>query len=47
MRHIEVRYLWLQNDVLRKAVKVVAVKGEENPADLKVPFGEGHFEVLA
>ena len=38
MRHIEVRYLWLQSEVLKKTVKVVNVKGEENPADLMTKY---------
>ena len=38
MRHIEVRHLWLQNEILKKAVKMVKVEGEENPADLMTKY---------
>ena len=34
MKHIEIRDLWLQEEVLKGKVKVFKVKGEENPADL-------------
>ena len=34
MRHIEIRELWLQKEVLEGKVKVVKVLGTENPADL-------------
>ena len=34
MRHIEVRDLWLQEEVRNGKVKVEKVKGTENPADL-------------
>ena len=34
MRHIEVRELWLQHEVLKGVVKVVKILGEQNPADL-------------
>ena len=38
MRHIEVRDLWLQQEVLAGRVRVVKVKGEMNPADLMTKF---------
>ena len=38
MRHIEVRDLSLQKEVLKGTVKVVKIKGEENPADLLTKF---------
>ena len=38
MRHIEVRGLWLQQEVLKGVVKVVKIPGEENPADLMTKF---------
>ena len=38
MRHMEARYLWLQGEVLKKTVKVLKVKGEENPADLMTKY---------
>jgi hypothetical protein len=38
MRHMEVRYLWLQSEVLKQAVKVCKVKGEDNPADLMTKY---------
>ena len=38
MRHIEVRDLWLQEEVRKGAVKVDKVRGEENPADLMTKF---------
>ena len=34
MRHLEIRDLWLQQEVLDKKVVVSKVAGEENPADL-------------
>ena len=34
MRHIEIRDLWLQKEVLDGKVVVSKVKGEDNPADL-------------
>ena len=34
MRHLEIRDLWLQQEVLSKKVVVSKVAGEENPADL-------------
>jgi hypothetical protein len=38
MRHMDARYLWLQGEVLKKTVKVLKVKGEENPADLMTKY---------
>ena len=38
MRHMEAPYLWLQGEVLNKSVKVLKVKGEENPADLLTKY---------
>ena len=38
MRHIEVRELWLQHEVLKGVVKVVKIPGEQNPADLMTKF---------
>ena len=34
VRHLEVRYLWLQDQVRRGEVKLVKVWGKENPADV-------------
>ena len=34
IRRMEVRYLWLQGEVLRQKVRIFKVKGEDNPADL-------------
>ena len=34
MRHLEIRDLWLQQEVLDKKVVVSTVAGEEDPADL-------------
>ena len=34
MRHIEVRNLWLQEEVAQGKVKVLKVHGEQNPSDL-------------
>ena len=34
MRHLEIRDLWLQQEVLNKRVVVRKVAGEENPAEL-------------
>ena len=38
MRHIEIRDLWLQKEVLKGLVKVVKIPGESNPADLMTKF---------
>ena len=38
MRHIEVRDLWLQKEVLKGAVEVIKIPGDDNPADLMTKF---------
>jgi hypothetical protein len=38
IRHIEVNQLWLQDKVSKKEVKVVKIKGDENPADHLTKF---------
>ena len=38
MRHIEVRDLWLQREVMKGQVKVVKIPGDDNPADLMTKF---------
>ena len=38
MRHIEVRDLWLKEEVRKGMVVVEKVKGVENPADLMTKF---------
>ena len=38
MKHIEVRDLWLQEEVLKGQVEVMKVLGTENPADLMTKF---------
>ena len=38
MRHIEVRDLWLKEEVRKGMVAVEKVKGSENPADLMTKF---------
>ncbi len=38
MRHIEVRDLWLQEEVRMGKVKVLKIHGKENPADLMTKF---------
>ena len=38
IRHIEVRHLWLQDEVARGVVKVWKLKGTENPADVGTKF---------
>ena len=45
MRHIEVRDLWLQEEVRKGAVIVKKVAGLENPADLMTKF-LGRSEVV-
>jgi hypothetical protein len=43
VRHLEVRYLWLQDKVRRGEIKLVKVWGKENPADVltkPMSFGE-------
>ena len=34
MRHIEAKDLWLQEAICCSRLKVVKIKGEENPADV-------------
>ena len=34
VRHMDVRYLWLQEVRKRGDVKIMKIKGEENPADI-------------
>jgi hypothetical protein len=38
MRHIEVRDLWLTEEVKKGSVKINKVRGDENPADLMTKF---------
>ena len=38
MRHIEIRDLWLQKEVLKGLVKVAQIPGESNPADLMTKY---------
>ena len=38
MRHIEVRDLWLQEEIRKGKVKVLKIPGKENPADLMTKF---------
>ena len=38
MKHIEIRDLWLQEEVLKGQVEVMKVLGNENPADLMTKF---------
>ena len=38
MRHIEFKDLWLQEAICRSRLKVIKVKGSENPADLFTKF---------
>ena len=38
MKHIEIRDLWLQEEVLKGSVVVKKVRGTENPADLMTKF---------
>ena len=38
MRHIEIRDLWLQKEVLKGLVEVVKTPGESNPADLMTKY---------
>ena len=41
MRHMQVKWLWLQEEVKRGNVKVFKVKGVENPADSMTKFLTG------
>ena len=34
MRHIEVKDLWLQEAICRSRLRVIKIRGEENPADV-------------
>ena len=38
MKHIEIRDLWLQEEVLKGLVEVMKVRGTENPADLMTKY---------
>jgi len=38
LRHLQVKYLWLQDATFEKRVKVGKVKGTENPADVATKF---------
>ena len=38
MRHIEVRWLWVQGEVQKGRIKVNKVEGERNPADVTTKF---------
>jgi hypothetical protein len=38
MKHIEIRDLWLQEEVLKGFVEVMKVRGTENPADLMTKY---------
>ena len=38
MRHIEIRDLWLQKEVMKCLMKIVKIPGDENPADLMTKF---------
>ncbi len=43
VRHLEVRYLWLQDNIRRGEIKLVTIWGKENPADVltkPMSFGE-------
>ena len=51
MRHMQVRWLWLQEEVRKGSVRVFKVKGVENPADLMTKFLSGeeirrHLEAM-
>ena len=34
MRHLEIRDLWLQKEVMEGRLEVSKIKGDENPSDL-------------
>jgi len=38
MRHLQVKFLWLQDATFEKRVKIEKVKGTENPADVATKF---------
>ena len=38
MRHIEVRNLWLQEEVRKGQVRIIKVRGTDNPADLMTKY---------
>ena len=38
MRHIEVRDLWLQEEVIKGKMRVIKIPGETNPADLMTKY---------
>ena len=51
MRHMQVKWLWLQEEVKKGNVRVFKVKGVENPADLMTKFLSGeeirrHLEAM-
>ena len=46
MRHMEVRDLWLQEEVIKGKVRVIKIPGETNPADLMTKYlGTKEIEV--
>ena len=38
LRHMEVKYLWLQEEVRKGLVRMIKVKGVENPADCMTKY---------
>jgi len=42
VRHLQVKYLWIQNEVFDKALKIEQVKGTENPADVGTKYLMGY-----
>ena len=38
MRHMDVRKLWLQEEVRQGKVKLIKVRGDTNPADLMTKY---------
>ena len=38
MRHVEVRELWLQKEVMKGLIEVIKIPGQDNPADLMTKF---------
>jgi hypothetical protein len=42
VRHLQVKYLWIQSEVFDKALKIDKVLGTENPADVGTKYLMGY-----
>ncbi len=48
LRHVQVKYLWIQQETYEKRIEIQKVKGTENPADVCTKYlkGEDMYKVL-